>query len=119
MAWEVVFSARSRSDLEQIVRYIARDDPEAAQRFGSKLIQRAEFLGDAPEMGPELPQKLGTKFFPFGSYLIIYRSDAKRGIVRILRFWRAPRTTYAVSHAGWGSPHATQARCLCSDSAPH
>jgi plasmid stabilization system protein ParE len=52
MAWEVIFSARSRNDLEQIVKYIARDDPVAAERFGLKLVAQAESLVDAPEMGP-------------------------------------------------------------------
>jgi plasmid stabilization system protein ParE len=33
MAWEVIFSARSRSDLEQIVKYITRDNPAAAERL--------------------------------------------------------------------------------------
>jgi len=75
MAWEVIFSTRSRNDLEQIVKYIARDDPVAAERFGSKLIDQAESLADAPEMGPRLPQKPGTRFFPVGSYLIVYRVD--------------------------------------------
>jgi toxin ParE1/3/4 len=91
MAWEVIFSARSRNDLEQIVKYIARDDPAAAEGFGSKLIAQAESLADAPEMGPRLPQKPDTRFFPVGSYLIIYRPDAKRRVVRILRFWHAAR----------------------------
>ena len=71
MAWEVIFSARSRNDLEQIVQHIARDDLAAAERFGSKLIDQAESLADAPEMGPRLPQKPDTRFFPVGSYLII------------------------------------------------
>jgi plasmid stabilization system protein ParE len=91
MAWEVIFSARSRTDLDQIVNYIARDDPAAAERFGLKLIERAESLGDTPEMGPRLPLKPDKRFFPVGSYLIIYRPDEKRRIVRILRFWHAAR----------------------------
>ena len=91
MAWEVVFSARSRNDLEQIIRYIARDDPAAAERFGLKLIDQAESLADAPEMGPALPQRPNTRFFPVGSYLIIYRPDARQRVVRILRFWHAAR----------------------------
>ena len=93
MAWEVIFSARSRNDLEQIITYIARDDPAAAERFGSKLIAQAESLADAPEIGPRLPQKPSTRFFPVGSYLIIYRPDEKRHTVRILRFWHAARRT--------------------------
>ena len=72
MAWKVIFSAHSRNDLEQIVKYIARDDTAVADRFGSKLIAQAESLADAPEMGPRLPQKPDTRFFPVGSYLIIY-----------------------------------------------
>lgn len=93
MAWEVVFSARSRKDLEQIVEHIARDDPTAAERFASRLIAQAESLADAPEMGPRLPQKPATRFFPVGSYMIIYRPDAKQRVVRVLRFWHAARRT--------------------------
>jgi len=93
MAWEVIFSARSRTDFEQIVRYIARDDPGAAERFGLKLIAQAESLADAPEMGPgpRLTQRPSTRFFPVGSYLIIYRLDEGLRAVRILRFWHAAR----------------------------
>jgi plasmid stabilization system protein ParE len=93
MAWEVVFSARSRNDLEQIVKYIARDDAAAAERFGSKLIAQAESLGDAPEIGPRLSQQPATRFFPVGSYLILYRPDTKQRVVRVLRFWHAARRT--------------------------
>src|SRR5437016_7629278 len=90
MAWEVIFSERSKNDLEQIVTYIARDDPAAAERFGSKLIDQAESLGDAPALGPRLAQKRGARFFPVGSYLIIYRLDVNKGVVRILPFRDAP-----------------------------
>jgi toxin ParE1/3/4 len=93
MAWDVIFSARSRKDLEQIVRCIARDNPAAAKRFGLKLIGQAESLADAPEMGPRLPQKPDARFFPVGSYLIIYRVDVSHRIVRILRFWHSARAT--------------------------
>lgn len=91
MDWQVVFSARSKSDLQDIVKFIARDNPTAAHRFGGTLIDKAEALANAPEIGPTLPQKPNTRFFPVGVYLIIYRPDTKRRIVRILRFWHAAR----------------------------
>lgn len=91
MAWQVVFSARSRSDLEQIVEYIARDNSSAAERFGSLLITQAEALANTPEMGPLLPQRPASRFFPVGPYLIIYRLDTKKGVVRVLRFWHSAR----------------------------
>ncbi len=91
MGWEVVFSARSKTDLQQIVKHIARDDAEAAARFGLRLIETAESLASAPEMGPILPRKPDARFFPVGAYLIIYRLDTMRRVVRILRFWHAAR----------------------------
>jgi toxin ParE1/3/4 len=88
---EVIFAPRSESDLAKIVSYIANDDPTAAIRFGEMLINKAESLADMPEMGPVLPGKATTRFLPVGSYLIIYRPDERRRIVRILRFWHAAR----------------------------
>ena len=64
MAWQVIFSARSRIDLQKIVEYIARDNSAAAERFGSLLITQAESLANTPEMGPVLPQRLANKIFP-------------------------------------------------------
>lgn len=91
MAWKVAFSERSRSDLHKVIEFIARDNPAAVERLGSLLIAQAESLANTPEMGPILPQRPGTRFFPVGSYLIIYRLDTKKRVVRILRFWHASR----------------------------
>jgi toxin ParE1/3/4 len=91
VGWEVVFSLRSEDDLKKIVSYIAKDDWAAAIRFGETLISKAESLASAPEMGPILPQKSGTRFLPVGAYLIIYRADERRRVVRILRFWHSAR----------------------------
>ncbi len=82
---------RSQQDLQKIVETIARDDPSAAERFGLELIAKAEFLASAPEMGVAMLERPGTRFFPFGSYLIIYRIDRPRQTVWILRFWHGAR----------------------------
>ncbi len=93
MAWQVVFSDRSTRDLQEIVDYIRRDNSSAAEQFGLRLVEQAEALASAPEMGPVLPQKQNTRFFPVDSYLIIYRADKQRQLVRILRFWHSARGT--------------------------
>ena len=69
----------------------ARDDPAAAERFGLALIEQAEALAIAPEMGVSMPERRGTRFLPFRSYLIIYRADVVRQRVHILRFWHGAR----------------------------
>lgn len=91
MGWQVVFSLRSRKDLRKLVEYIAGDDPAAAERFGLALIAQAESLANAPHIGVAMRERPGTRFFPFGSYLIIYRADTAAQTVRILRFWHGAR----------------------------
>jgi plasmid stabilization system protein ParE len=91
MGWTVVFSPRCREDLRKIVDYIAADDAAAAERFGFVLIAQAEALAHAPNIGMRMPERPGTRFFPCGSYLIIYRADTAQRTVRILRFWHGAR----------------------------
>lgn len=91
MGWEVIFAPRSERDLAEIVSYIAKDEPAAAIHFGELLIKKAEALAEAPEIGPLLPGKQTTRFFPVGAYLIIHRRDEPRQVVRILRFWHSAR----------------------------
>ncbi len=40
MDLKVILSPRAIERLEEIVRYIARDNPGAAERFGMRLIER-------------------------------------------------------------------------------
>ncbi|MFZ4682319.1 MAG: type II toxin-antitoxin system RelE/ParE family toxin [Terrimicrobiaceae bacterium] len=91
MVWRVIFSDRSRSDLQKIVTFIARDDPKAAGRFGERLIAAAESLTAAPNMGSAMPERPGTRFLVVASYLIIYRAVGTRREIRILRFWHGAR----------------------------
>ena len=91
MGWKVIFSLRSQQDLRRIVERIAGDDPAAAERFGVALIAKAESLANTPEMGVPMPERPGTRFFPLGTYLIIYRPDPAKQTVQILRFWHGAR----------------------------
>ena len=91
MGWKVIFSTRSRKDLQRIVEYVACDDPAAAERLGLALIAQAESLSTAPEMGVRLLERPAACFLPFGSYLVIDRPDTPRQTIRILRFWHGAR----------------------------
>ena len=93
MDWQVVFSPSSARDLQNIVEFITGDNPLAADDLALLLIEKSKMLANSPKMGPSLPQRPNTRFFPVGSYLIIYRLDEKKQIVRILRFWHSARGT--------------------------
>ena len=51
MGWKIIFAPQALEELEQIVRFIARDNPDAAIRFGDYLVDRAESLANFPELG--------------------------------------------------------------------
>jgi plasmid stabilization system protein ParE len=47
----VIYSETVLADLEQITEFIARDNPDVAQRFANRLVDLAESLGSLPERG--------------------------------------------------------------------
>jgi plasmid stabilization system protein ParE len=38
MGWKIIFAPQALEELEQIVRFVAQDNPEAAIRFGDYLV---------------------------------------------------------------------------------
>ena len=56
MGWKVVIAPSAREDLESIVRFIARQNSNAAARVGYELIVRAESLAEFPMMGRVVPE---------------------------------------------------------------
>jgi plasmid stabilization system protein ParE len=51
MAYKVIFAPTAIARLEDIVRYIAADDPAAAKTFAMRLLERADLLSEFPELG--------------------------------------------------------------------
>lgn len=91
--WKVVISPLALRDLEEIVTFIAHDDPTAAERFGLRLIEEAESLDSFPLSGRVVPeiQNSSIRERIYRSYRIVYRVDASAGAVTIARFWHAAR----------------------------
>jgi toxin ParE1/3/4 len=92
-SYQVVFTPDASGDLEQIVRYIARSNPDAAQQFGEKLVGRALSLSEAPvcQSGGRLSKRPGVRKLIEGKYLILYRILPEQNKVRVLRFWHGAR----------------------------
>jgi plasmid stabilization system protein ParE len=49
MERKIIWTERASSDIEAIVRYIARRDPSAASRIGLGIYDRAQILLGNPE----------------------------------------------------------------------
>jgi toxin ParE1/3/4 len=93
MGWKVIIAPCARADLESIVRFIARENADAAARVGYELIARAEGLAQFPEMGRVVPELKhpDLREVVCRSYRIIHRLRRDRQQIEIVRFWHAAR----------------------------
>jgi toxin ParE1/3/4 len=91
VAYKVIFSPAAIARLEDIVRYIAVDDPGTAERFASHLIDRAELLADFPELGTPYRKRKNVRRLRCDPYFIYYRLPAGKDVIEIMEFWHTAR----------------------------
>jgi len=66
-------TAKARGDLNEIVAYIAQDNPLAAERLGDELVAEADSLSNYPYRGGLVRRRRNVRRLVHGSYLIVYR----------------------------------------------
>ena len=96
MDFQVFWTDPALADLHEIVAYISRDDPEAAQRVGDDIIDHVETLRTFPFIGPVFPRgSWGSKHREIvcGNYRIFYRVSEPSRVVQILTVWHGARGT--------------------------
>ena len=86
---KIIWTERASADIEAIVRYISRRDPQAAARIGIGIYDRAQILLEHPEAGSILDELSdgGWRKLIFRRWKIVYtiRQDA----IIIGRVWPA------------------------------
>lgn len=94
MVCKITWSPRALEDLRDAVRYIRRDDPEAARRFGLKLIEKAEALATFPERGRVIRKFQNPRIREvfLGPYRIACRIHRDPALVEIVRLWHGARS---------------------------
>jgi len=91
MGLAVILTPQSLEDIQSIVAFIAKDNPERARSFGNELIDKALSLSTLPLRGrvtPELNDS-NVREIVHGSYRIIY--EVLNDTVYVLRFWHGAR----------------------------
>jgi toxin ParE1/3/4 len=93
--YKVILSPRALRDLEGIATYIASDNPQAAERFGHRLLDEALNTGLHPLAGRMVPEFADPAIREriFRAYRIVYRVDHDRQTIVVSRFWHAARNT--------------------------
>jgi toxin ParE1/3/4 len=74
MERRLIWTERASSDIEAIVRYIARRNPPAAARIGFGVYDRAQILLDHPEAGTILEElrEGGWRKLIYRTWKIVY-----------------------------------------------
>jgi plasmid stabilization system protein ParE len=82
-----VVSPQARQDLIDITDYIAADSLSAALKLRDRLFEAFGQLAEQPGIGHVrddlIARKAGVKFWPVGSYLVVYR--AKQPTIQVVR----------------------------------
>lgn len=93
MAFQVLVTELANEDLAGLVRYIARDNPAAAERFGLALLEKLKLLREHPMLGRVVPERgepnLREIIHP--PYRVVHRVREREQIVEVLRFWLGAR----------------------------
>jgi plasmid stabilization system protein ParE len=90
---QVRLAASARADLRDIVSFIASDSPDRAQAYGEALLNRIAALSSHPRRGRVVPE-LGLpdiREVVYRSHRIVYRLDAARRLIEVIRIWHAAR----------------------------
>lgn len=91
MGYKVIFAPKATARLEEIVRYIAEDDPSAAERFGVGLLKRADLLSDFPELGTLYRKRRNVRRLWCKPCFIYYRLVPAKRVVEIMDYWHSAR----------------------------
>ncbi len=85
-----VFTRKAEMDLEKISDYIGERNPKAANDLLEQFDEAFKMLADSPQIGHPRPDltKLKVRFWPVGSYLIIYKEANPLEIIRVLSGFR-------------------------------
>ena len=92
MGCKIIFSPQAIADLAEIVRHIAKADPDTAQRIGHALIDRVAILENFPLLGVPYPARPGVRKLVSRPYIIFYRARPEENCVDILRYWHGAQS---------------------------
>ncbi len=93
MDFKVIWSDAAIADLHDICSYIARDDPQAAERMGRGILDQVRILVSFPFIGPTYPKgaRGPLREIVFRPYRIFYDVSEQSGRVQILHVWHSAR----------------------------
>jgi toxin ParE1/3/4 len=87
MGYKVILGPQAIADLQNIVCYIARDNPAAALRVGNALLDRTMILESFPELGAPYRSYPGVRRLTLRPYQVFYRVNDSQHCIEVMRYW--------------------------------
>jgi toxin ParE1/3/4 len=86
MRYSIRLNDQAAEDLRDIVSFVARDNPAAAEKLGLALVETAFSLRTLPYRGQQMKSRPKARKLICGRYLIVYEVREADRHVEILRF---------------------------------
>jgi len=80
------YGPRALTDLERLHRFVAREDPAAADRIRRRLLAGIDALAEQPGLGRALDQGRPIRQWTAGEYVIHYVVWGDEDVI-VLRIW--------------------------------
>ena len=91
MGYKILFTEDALVDLEIILDYIRADNSDAANEFGSALLNHVGLLQTFPRIGAPVPRRPGIRKLLHSPIRVYYRIREDLGLIEILHFWHVAR----------------------------
>ena len=89
--YTAIFSKSADKDIINIVKHVAAENPQAAKKLGSNLLDLALSLDSMSYRGSKVKKRRGVLKLIHGNYLIYYRVNENERTVEILSFKHGAR----------------------------
>ena len=89
--YRVLIRETAYKGLQEIVAYVSRDNPDAAEKLGHELLDEALSLQTLPFRGSTVRKRPDLLKLVCGNYLIYYRVKEEQHLVEILQFVHGAR----------------------------
>ena len=83
MSYAVQYLPRALRNIQEIKNYISQDNPSAAERLANEVKCLISGLAEMPERYAKYQYNPAYRKIPIGNYLIFYKIDADKKIVKI------------------------------------
>ena len=91
MEYKIFFSEAALTDLEELLEFIERDNPAAAEHFGNALLNHVDLLASFPRIGEPVPRRTGIRKLLHTPIRIYYRIHEDRKMVEVIQFRHGAR----------------------------